>query len=257
MITFACTSCGRQDLLEKTIDSFLKYNTHPIREYIVIEDSGVPGCNDHLAKKYSHLPFTWIYNEENMGMIKSIDKVYTYIKTPFVFHCEDDWEFYRTGFIEESLEILNRCPEILLVWLREMNDTNGHPIWERVQRAGKAFFCYVSTYYQGVWHGYTTNPGLRRTADKVNFQEIIDSTPGPGQESKISEYYFSKKFYAAILTKGAVRHTGGGRSANNPDDNFEDDEINFECCSSCDLPDACADFGCAIKNGIRQNPDIY
>jgi len=26
----------------------------------------------------------------------------------------------------------------------------------------------------------------------------------------------------------------------------------FEPCSNCDLPDACADFGCAIKSGIRK-----
>ena len=31
---------------------------------------------------------------------------------------------------------------------------------------------------------------------------------------------------------------------------FDDDE--FQCCDNCDLPDACADFGCAIKKGIRK-----
>ena len=25
----------------------------------------------------------------------------------------------------------------------------------------------------------------------------------------------------------------------------------FECCDNCDLPDACSDFGCAIKQGLR------
>lgn len=30
---------------------------------------------------------------------------------------------------------------------------------------------------------------------------------------------------------------------------WEDDE--FECCDECDLPDACSDFGCAIKAGIK------
>lgn len=33
------------------------------------------------------------------------------------------------------------------------------------------------------------------------------------------------------------------------DDEFDDDE--FDHCSHCDLPDACADFGCAIKQGLR------
>lgn len=35
-----------------------------------------------------------------------------------------------------------------------------------------------------------------------------------------------------------------------------DEEDEFEPCDNCDLPDACADFGCAIKNGIKPNPDF-
>ena len=38
-ITMVLTSCGRNDLLEKTLDSFFKYNTYPIERYIIIEDS--------------------------------------------------------------------------------------------------------------------------------------------------------------------------------------------------------------------------
>lgn len=33
----------------------------------------------------------------------------------------------------------------------------------------------------------------------------------------------------------------------------DEDEDNFQPCDNCDLPDACADFGCAIKNGVRKN----
>ena len=36
------------------------------------------------------------------------------------------------------------------------------------------------------------------------------------------------------------------------DDADDSDEDNFQCCENCDLPDACADFGCAIKQGIRK-----
>lgn len=32
---------------------------------------------------------------------------------------------------------------------------------------------------------------------------------------------------------------------------IEDEYTKFECCLSCDLPDACADFGCAIKAGLK------
>jgi hypothetical protein len=37
--------------------------------------------------------------------------------------------------------------------------------------------------------------------------------------------------------------------------NFEEtEESDYQCCDHCDLPDACADFGCAIKNGIKRKP---
>ncbi len=35
------------------------------------------------------------------------------------------------------------------------------------------------------------------------------------------------------------------------DENLYDD-IEFVCCGKCDLPDACADFGCAIEQGIKK-----
>ncbi len=36
--------------------------------------------------------------------------------------------------------------------------------------------------------------------------------------------------------------------------NDDTDEDEFLCCDNCDLPDACADFGCAIKTGVRKTP---
>ena len=38
------------------------------------------------------------------------------------------------------------------------------------------------------------------------------------------------------------------------DDDYEDED-NWQPCDDCDLPDACEDFGCAIKNGIREPKD--
>lgn len=35
-------------------------------------------------------------------------------------------------------------------------------------------------------------------------------------------------------------------------DDEDDNEDDFQSCDNCDLPDACADFGCAIKAGIRK-----
>lgn len=39
------------------------------------------------------------------------------------------------------------------------------------------------------------------------------------------------------------------------DDDFVDD-IDFTPCDNCDLPDACSDFGCAIKQGLKDERDF-
>jgi len=39
------------------------------------------------------------------------------------------------------------------------------------------------------------------------------------------------------------------------EDENEDFEDEFECCGECDQPDACADFGCSIKQGLKEPND--
>jgi len=36
------------------------------------------------------------------------------------------------------------------------------------------------------------------------------------------------------------------------EDEEEEEEDNWQPCDECDLPDACADFGCAIQKGLRE-----
>lgn len=43
-----------------------------------------------------------------------------------------------------------------------------------------------------------------------------------------------------------------GIAESDQQDEIEDDEIEFEPCDECDLPDACCDFGCAIQQYIKR-----
>ncbi len=40
------------------------------------------------------------------------------------------------------------------------------------------------------------------------------------------------------------------------DDEDNEEEIDFYPCDNCDLPDACEDFGCAIKSGIKKDTGL-
>jgi hypothetical protein len=54
--------------------------------------------------------------------MRSIENGVKYITTPYVFHCEDDWEFYCPGFIELSMKILQTNDRISQVLLRSYHE---------------------------------------------------------------------------------------------------------------------------------------
>lgn len=121
-VTLFITSCGRPKLLEQTLRSFVKYNTYPIFEVILCEDSGINGIAD-FAKDILPYPIIFCYNENRIGQMKTIEKYTKLIKTDYVFHLEDDYEFFDYGFIELSFKILNSDPKISQVLLEDEQHT--------------------------------------------------------------------------------------------------------------------------------------
>lgn len=210
MITFCLISCQRHDLLERTLDSFFKFNTAPIDKYIISEDS--PIRMPELEAKYPQIEFHYNDTGKRYGMMLNLQKAYSFAETEYIFSCEEDWEFYRSGFIEKSLPILQEIDDVLQVWLRELNDTNGHPILTNVTGDVNGIkYHFVDTGYMGCFHGYSTNPGLRRKKDVVDFGKIIEGCTNNG-EDKVSQYYFEQGFRSVILTDGYVRHIGENRT---------------------------------------------
>ena len=109
-LSFVLTSCGRFDLLEQTLKSFFSYNTYPIDQFLLVEDSGRKEVLDVLRQFPAK--FEVILNETSMGQILSIDLAYARVTQPWIFHCEDDWEFFRPGLLEDSKRILEAFPYI-------------------------------------------------------------------------------------------------------------------------------------------------
>lgn len=219
-IALVVTSCGRADLLHRTLTTFTQFNTLTISEAIVIEDGGLDHDRAALARMLGLDPerLTLIKNEKNLGQIRSIDRAYQAVKSDYIFHCEDDWEFYRSGFMEESLRILEAASHIVCVWIRSHNDTNGHPIAREVYKTADGMpYQLLSTSYRGVWHGFTFNPGLRRRSDCLlmgPYSELPLAHELRGRtritESDLSIHYHRLGYSAAITgcKDGFVRHIG-------------------------------------------------
>jgi GT2 family glycosyltransferase len=220
-VSLVITTCGRTDLLEKTIDSFFKYNTYPIQKVIIVEDSGVPQDFSNV-KSLIPCDLEIIENEINIGQIASIDKAYAKVKTDYIFHCEEDWEFFNTGFIEKSFEILDNDSKIFTVWLRGHNDTKNHAIIkdESFNLPSGDFYYLMNQYHKKAWCGFTFNPGLRRTSDCMIFYpynelevKVIKNGLSIVGEMDMSIYYQELGYRGAITSneEGYVKHIGGKR----------------------------------------------
>jgi len=229
-ITVVLTSCGRADLLERTLDSFFQHNTFPIDHFIVMEDGPAPSSLS-TEPKYQSRGINWLATGQRIGQMAAIDAAYGFVRTEYIFHCEDDWEFYAPGFIEKSLAILRRSPEVLQVWLRALDDTNNLPIMDHVFVAEDVPYRFIRPGYQseewGTWHGFSLNPGLRRLRDYYRIGSFCSHNPQGllknwQVERELSEVYLKQGFLAAILAdqdgKGYVRHIGWGRRVGDPPD---------------------------------------
>lgn len=206
-VTLVVTSCERFSLLKRTLASFARFNSYPIRRCIIAEDSG----RDEV---FEALPEGWrehtevILNRPQLGQIRSIDKAYARVDTPYVFHCEDDWEFYRPRFIEDSLVALESSPQTLQVWLRSYHhDLRVHaPFHDRGPRQvrdGVAFYPLTSD--KADWPGFSFNPGLRRLAD---YRQMGSYASSGGGEKAVAMWYSERGYRAVILESDAVAHTG-------------------------------------------------
>ena len=219
-VTVVITSCNRIQELLITLKSFFEYNTYKqIYKLLIIDDSGIDNCID-MSKTVipSNIDYEIIYNDRNIGQIPSIDKVYNMIKTEYIFHCEDDWEFYDYGFIEKSLEILISNKKIFTVWLREYKHNkvvqNGHIINDTVHDDNYRLLD-VFKERTNIWNGFTFNPGLRRLEDYkllMPYNQFKDSKfcNCGGVEQALSNLYHNNNFVCAITlnTNGYVKHIG-------------------------------------------------
>jgi len=227
-VTLIITSCNRPSLLDQTLESFVAMNNYPIAVTYLIDDSGVVGCNDTVVAKYTNkLNIKSIYNPKNIGQVESIDKVYSYVRTKWIFHCEEDWKFLKPRFIEKSMQVFAENPKekIYTVWLRPIQNgavrNNGHPIVTDTLNRGyyemSRNFTYVSNGIQYIWSGITFNPGLRKTSDCLLFhpyslrlEKTILRDKSFIDEYIVSSAYRKLGYYSMILAdpEGHVDHIG-------------------------------------------------
>lgn len=211
-ITFVVVSAGRFDLLETTLDSFFESNSAAIARYILVEDRGGAAVLDVL-KKYP-AKFDVMINQPAIGAIASVDRAYSSVATPYIFHCEDDWRFFRSGFVEESVTLLEAFQDISMVLCRRRGQTPmSDLIYQGELRKYRGIaFRIAPRLAHPHWLGYSFNPGLRRLSD---YKEI-GSFGRWGVEIDASIFFKRRGMTMAALEEPACETTGWKRHVSDP-----------------------------------------
>lgn len=231
-VTVVITSCNRLDLLERTLQSFIKYNTYPIDRYLLIDDSANLQTFQNIEKlnqKFGNI-LELYFNYEKLGQVKSIDKIYSLVDTDYIFHCEDDWEFYKYDFIQDSIELLNFDYKIIQPVIRPKNDRYDVGISQEVFKTlnGLKYRKLYNVSYLvdpsiNRWvlnyGGFTLNPSLRRTSDYKLLPSYTSISDENGCEEPIDKFYQNLGFYVVSISEndddGYVRHIGWEKRTEN------------------------------------------
>ena len=95
-MSFLLTSCGRLNLLDRTLESFFKFNNFPLQELYLTEDSADQDVYKKINKKWGK-KLNILFNKKKKGQIKSIVDAYKLIKS-HIFSI-----VRMTGYIKEKI----------------------------------------------------------------------------------------------------------------------------------------------------------
>jgi hypothetical protein len=205
-VTVVLTSCGRLDLLEKTIKSLPLFFWHRLPHRILVDDSGDPEVHRELERqKESGYLIGWhlLLHEKNLGQGHAIDHAYERVSTPYIFHMEDDWEFIEYEFISRSLVILEQNPKLCQVTFR---GNSPHPREKEIRGMGDTQHQILAPEFMGMWHGFTYNPNVFRKS----CYDIVKPI-GDRREQDVGYEYYKNGLRTAITVIDSVRHIGDGR----------------------------------------------
>ncbi len=150
----------------------------------------------------------------HLGHHRAIDMLYQRVKTPLVFHCEDDWLFDKVPDLAGAASLLEHHAELTAVCFRELEDF-GIPssTLEQLPTVATEYGTYKRL--DGLhdqWHGYTFNPHLITTDTLL----LIGQFSRFKKERHVSRFLRKQGKHVAYMLPGACHHIGFENSVSNP-----------------------------------------
>jgi hypothetical protein len=207
-VTVCVTSCGRIDLLDATLKGFQRYNKGG--RYLISEDSTDANVIARVKDAYPEAQV--LSGSTQLGLMGSIDRLYSAVTTPYIFHLEDDWDFDGPVDWTTAIEVLKTHPEVSQVCVRDLADIK--PKW---QKGSRSFDVNGVTLVQmhpkahPEWFGWTSNPGLIRREMYEAFQPFARV-----YHDTMSGLIKKGGQHVAYMTPGVARHAGQGRNVTDP-----------------------------------------
>ena len=207
-VTVCITSCGRLDLLAQTLASFREFNSGGT--YIVSEDSTDPAVIAELKKRYPEMQV--LSGPERLGLMGSIDRLYSAVQTPFIFHLEDDWEFDGTIDWTAAIALLQSNPKVAHVCLRAFDEIKRkyRSRSDTISCAGAQFQLMRGNAHPEFF-GWSSNPGLIATSLYQTYKPF-----GRMLHDQMSGVIKKDGRTIAYLLPGVARHIGHGRNVTDP-----------------------------------------
>jgi hypothetical protein len=156
-LTVVLTSCGRFDLLEETVASFLKhFDTDRI---VIADDAGDPGAAARFGSKFSQAEMR--VNAPKLGQMRSIDALYASVQTPYVAHLEDDWKFSGGVDLDKVVRFLEARPDVSVVCIGYRLDERFKQCARKTTQVGIDYWVWDLDAHPK-WFSYSFNPSVGR-----------------------------------------------------------------------------------------------
>jgi hypothetical protein len=140
--------------------------------------------------------------------------MYGLVKTPWVFHCEDDWLFEKPIELHRLIKILESEKSISTICFRQRSDFSLKPIEDRkvisINHDGLEFYRLDALHDQ--WHGYTFNPHLA----PIDLWRSVGPFSNFKKERHISRTIRKQNLSVNYLVEGGCSHLGAHDSVSNP-----------------------------------------
>lgn len=207
-LTTLLTSCGRFDLLEQTVASFLEH--FEPGKIIIAEDSEKSGEAAAFARKFPSVEMR--VNLPKLGQLRSIDALYATISTPYVVHLEDDWGFTRSLDLDSVVHFLETRPDISVVCIaNRIYDPRYAKSARKTQHGGIDYLVWDLDAHPK-WFSYSFNPSIARMA---LWREFGPFAPYVTEED-LSLFCKARGMRIAMVTPGIADHIGDDRHAHDP-----------------------------------------